>query len=137
VIRPVTREMVAVGGHYLEIGHEGEIATSWRLLCGACLVPRASQALPRTGGSGRGLPPEGAIHLPALDGWPALTLAWGVVREHPEERAHHPRQLPIPRRRPTVRFRQRWGWSCRADPILVSGGLWLAAAPGCGSCQVK
>jgi hypothetical protein len=144
----LTPTTVRVAGHFLEldVGGDGGLV-GWRLLCGGCLAPRVTTRVSPPLGPRPGLPVDGALRLPPTSGWPAATLAWGVVGD----RCDHPRPRPCPRqsaypdqccerdvthpvsgarRVNRVVFLRGWLRAVERDPVLVPGGLWVSVAPG-------
>lgn len=139
-----------VAGHFLELDldADGDL-TGWRLLCGGCLAPRVDLRLCRPADPRPGLPLDGALRLPGSPGWPAATLAWGLVGHrcdharasgHPVREARNGRMRlreagsawlgPRACRANRVVFVTGWRKAVESDPVLVPGGLWVSVAEG-------
>ena len=115
-----------VAGHLLE--HPAD--RRWELRCGHCLALVATVEQPPDLRPRAGLVVDGAVGLPAVAGWPEVSLAWGLVPQDCEPRP--PARVPAARRRPApARAVFRTGLRrVAAEPVLLPGGLWVAVAAG-------
>lgn len=113
-----------VAGHVLE----RPAPDRWELRCGHCLALVATVEQPPVLRPRAGLVVDGAVGLPAVAGWPEVSLAWGLV---PQDCGPVPPPPRRPARRTPARAEFRTGLRrVTAEPVLLPGGLWVAVAAG-------